>query len=299
VRPVPELQVVIFSKDRPAQLELLLRSVARFWRGWEAQRFVVLYAASNGAFARGYEITRTLHPRIAMTDEAATGRPFREQALGLLGHEPPYTAFLVDDNVFKEPFGLDVPEFARFASDPEIAALSLRMAPHMSYCYPADLATPAPAFEDATVWRWPDLEGDWGYPMSLDGHLFRTHEILPRVRALSFANPNTLEGALAQRPLRAPKLICLEAAPVLNVPANRVQTTNQNRHAGGSAARVNRMFVRDARLDLEPLVGMKTRSPHHPVTLRWQGVRWRIRGTESPRQRAGRVVSRIIGIARG
>jgi hypothetical protein len=296
---VPELQVVIFSKDRPAQLELLLRSIKRFWRDWREQRFSVLYAASDAAFERGYAITRSLHPEIAFMDEARSGRSFAEQTLGLLSDDPPYTGFLVDDNVLKEPFGLDTPEMARLASDRQIVALSLRMAPHMSYCYPADLSTGPPDFEDGTVWSWPGLEGDWGYPMSLDGHIFRTPEILPHLRDVSFSNPNTLEGALAQRPLSPPKLICLPAAPVMNIPANRVQTTNQNRHAGGSAARMNRMFVAGARLDLEPLVGMTTRSPHHPVTLRWRGVRWRLRGTESPRQRAGRAAVRIIGIVRG
>jgi hypothetical protein len=35
------------------------------------------------------------------------------------------------------------------------------------------------------------------------------------------------------------------------------------------------------------------------MTLRWQGASWRLRGTESARQREGRAARRIIGIVRG
>ena len=58
--------------------------------------------------------------------------------------------------------------------DPEIACLSLRMCPRMDYSYALDTITGIPPFEDGTTWRWPEAEGDWGYPMSLDGHVFRT-----------------------------------------------------------------------------------------------------------------------------
>src|SRR5512133_4191457 len=114
------LQLVIFSKDRPAQLELLLRSIKRFWQDWEQQRIHVLFAYSTEAFSRGFGVVRELHPEFAYVDEAASQRPFKDNVVTLLGDET-YTAFLVDDNVVKERFSLAEREFERFASDPEIA----------------------------------------------------------------------------------------------------------------------------------------------------------------------------------
>ena len=61
--------------------------------------------------------------------------------------------------------------------------------------------TPPPA----TTWHWMGMEGDWGYPMSLDGHIFRTAEIAPLLEHLDYRNPNVLEAALARRPLTLPK----------------------------------------------------------------------------------------------
>src|SRR3954462_9755162 len=137
-RGSPELQVTVFSKDRPAQLELLLRSLKRFWSGWEQHRIAVLYAATNDEFRRGYDEVRSLHPEFGYVAEAGSGKSFRDHVLALFGSEP-YVAYLVDDNVFTRPFDLDRPEFRRLAGDGEVMALSLRMAPHMDYCYPADL----------------------------------------------------------------------------------------------------------------------------------------------------------------
>lgn len=288
----------MFSKDRPAQLELLLRSLKRFWSGWEEHRIAVLYAATSAAFARGYEEVRSLHPEFGYVAEAGSGKSFRDHVLGMFGPEP-YVAYLVDDNVFVRGLALYGPEWELFAADPEVMALSLRMAPHMDYSYPADLHSPPPAFERGTVWEWRGQEGDWGYPMSLDGHVFRTAELRPLMESLEFKNPNTLEEALALQPLPNPKLVCLPEAVVANIPANRVQTENQNRHTGGTAERLNAMFLAGARLDLEPLVGLRANAPHTPVALRWQGLGWRLRGTETPAQRARRAASRVIGTFRG
>jgi hypothetical protein len=293
-----QLQVTVFSKDRPAQLELLLRSLKRFWGGWGEHRITVLYAATSDDFARGYKEVRAVHPEFSYVSERDSDRAFREHVLALMGFEP-YVAYLVDDNVFTAPFDLARPEFRLFAADPEIMALSLRMGPHMDYCYPADLHSAPPPFERGTVWEWRGLDGDWGYPMSLDGHVFRTAELRPLIEATSFANPNTLEEALALTPLPNPKLVCLPESVVANIPANRVQTMNQNRHTGGSAERLNGMFLAGARLDLEPLVGLRGRAPHTPVALRWQGLAWRLRGTETMRQRARRAAARVIGSVQG
>jgi hypothetical protein len=169
----------------------------------------------------------------------------------------------------------------------------------MDYSYPADLHSGPPNFEDGTVWRWRGLDGDWGYPMSLDGHVFRTAELRPLIESIEFKNPNTLEQALALSPLPSPKLVCLPEAVVANIPANRVQTMNENRHTGGTTERLNSMFLSGARLDLEPLAGLRSNAPHTPVALRWEGFAWRLRGTETVRQRARRAAERLIGSVRG
>ncbi len=49
------------------------------------------------------------------------------------------------------------------------------------------------------TWRWREAGGDWGYPMSLDAHIFRTGHLSRFIMELKYHNPNTLEGSLAVR----------------------------------------------------------------------------------------------------
>ena len=263
------LDFVVFSKDRPAQLELLLRSVKRFVSGWDELGLSVIHLATDERYARGYEIARGLHPEHRWIDERATGSTFRELTLAELGRRP-YTAFLMDDQLFKAPFSVAAPELALLGDDPELLCLSLRMDPGMDYCYAFDQQTGTPPFERGTVWRWTDADGDWGYPMSLDAHVFRTEQIAARLAELHFENPNTMEAALAAAPLDPPLAVCLPVAPTVNVPANRVQSVCDNRYGGGDPGMLNAQFLAGRRLALDPLEGVRTSSPHCELELTWE-----------------------------
>lgn len=266
-----QLEVMVFSKDRAAQLELLLRSIKRFCADWERIRWTVVHKGSTPEYALGYAVCRDLHPEFAHVDEDAYPQlSFHEIVLANIG-DSPYFAFLVDDNVFKEPFELDSAEMRRFAADPEIACLSLRMAPRMDRCHPMQIMTPPPEFEDGTVWRWAGHRGDWGYPMSIDFHIFRREDIVPLLVQLPFQSPNWLESMLAANPLSAPKMICFEESKVVNLPVNRVQDTHPNPHAGTHGQdELNAGFLAGRRLALEHLVGVENLSPHFELPLRWE-----------------------------
>jgi FkbM family methyltransferase len=264
------LDLVIFSKDRACQLELLLRSLKRFVAGWEELNVSVIHTWSEDAFGAGYAIAREAHPEIEWVSERDSAAGFRALTLGQLGRSE-YTAFLVDDNVFKAPFSLDAPQLRALAQDPELLCLSWRMAPRMNYCYALDTLTTIPAFTDGTVWRWPEAQGDWGYPMSVDGHVFRTAQLLPLIGRLPFHNPNSFEAALAANPLPLPKAICLPDAPIVNLPVNRVQDTALNRHGDVAAAWLNERFLAGDRLAVETVIGVANPGPHHEVSLRWEG----------------------------
>ena len=263
------LDLIVFSKDRPAQLDLLLTSVERFFAEWRDVALTVVHVATDDAAARGYARVRELHPEIAFVDERATERSFKEITLDLTGRNP-LAAFLMDDQLFKAPFTLRRPEVARFLEDPQTMCLSLRMDPAMDYCYPLDRSVAIPRFEAPGVWRWRAAEGDWAYPMSLDAHIFRTAELRPLLEAVEFRNPNSLEAALANVALPHPRLACLPEAPTVNIPDNRVQEVCDNRHGAGDPAALTARFLAGDRLDLEPLAGIRTPSPHHEIPLTWR-----------------------------
>jgi GT2 family glycosyltransferase len=257
------IRLVVFSKDRPAQLDLLLRSIERFVP--REVHTAVVYTAAEELHDRGYAVVRDAHPWAEWVNEREAGG-FKPATLRLVAEAGERIGFLVDDIVFTHPLELDGAPLAALDSDPEVLCCSLRLDPGKTYCYALDRQmTPPPA----TTWQWMGIEGDWGYPMSLDGHVFRTAQIAPLLERLPYRNPNELEAALADAPLALPKVTCFDVARIVNVPDNRVQDTAPNRHGGGSAARFTPALLAGRRLDLEPFVGLAVPSVHHEMPLRF------------------------------
>ncbi len=263
------LSLTIFSKNRACQLDLLLRSIRRFLTGG-ALRISVLYAAEGEDFDAGYALTQREHPDVEYVRE----RPgeFRSQTLGLLDAGYELGGFLVDDDVFKAPIGPGDRELAALRERAEVTFVSLRLGPEITYSYALDLVTGHPwlGFGKVRTWSWPRARGDWGYPMSLDGNLFRMPELVERTRSLDFHSPNTLEGALSLQPLGGRMGVCFERARLVNVPANRVQDEVPNRSGGVTVELLNRRFLDGGRIALEPVLGVRNNAPHWELEYAWE-----------------------------
>ena len=103
--------------------------------------------------------------------------------------------------------------------------------------------------------------------MSLDSHVFKTADIFPMVHSLPYANPNWLEGHMANHPLPHPNMMCLPKSPAMNIPANKVQTVNGNHCGNISAKYLNDEYLAGKRIDLEPIVGFNNISAHQEMPL--------------------------------
>lgn len=141
-----------------------------------------------------------------------------------------YTVFFVDDIVWKEPFTIKCNEVKVLEEDLEVLCILLRLDPTLTYCYAFDMDMNTPGFDEIMRWNCRGKDGDYGYPMSLDGHIFRTKEIELLLTKLSYDSPNSLEGALSKHTLKHVKMICLYMAPIFNMPINKVQTQSANRY---------------------------------------------------------------------
>lgn len=78
------------------------------------------------------------------------------------------------------------------------------MHPGITHCYPTRQNTPPPPLDSEGTWAWRGALGDWGYPMSLDAHVFRTAELAKMAIALEFANPNLFEVTAPASPSALP-----------------------------------------------------------------------------------------------
>lgn len=265
-----KLNVVIFSKDRACQLDLLMRSIEKFFVDKSMARFTVIYTYSDGSYQSGYDRLRSRFPDYHYVDQNGASDDFKSMVSGAVSPSLPFTMFLVDDDLLKSEFRINDGAFRQFAGRHDVLCLSLRLGKHINYCYPLNIATPPPAFVGDWSWRWQGLAGDWGYPMSLDGHVFRTEELLPLLQSRRYVNPNTLEASMAARPLSSPYMMCFEYSRILNLPLNRVQNTYPNRCAGVDPASLNARYVDERQIiDLGPFEGLVNESVHQEIPLRF------------------------------
>ena len=257
------MNLIMFSKNRPAQLELLLRSMHRYVDGISSENVYVIssfdemYADEYYALANKYGIS-------LMPDE---GIGFKDLLVHLVGGEE--IMFLVDDNVFINKFNPNVARDA-LTSDPDLLCYSTRLNMNMDYCYAYKTRMNAPKTDGTNRWLWKNAHGDYGYPMSLDGNVFRTENIYPLLQKLEYSNPNQLEGALAGNPPVGRYMACGDRSSVIGVPWNKVQTENDNRCAGESLEEMNEKYIHGERISMLPFKNLKPNAVHIEVPLVWE-----------------------------
>lgn len=263
-----KINIIVFSRDRACQLELFLRSMKFYFKEFDQHIINVLYTYSNDKFKDGYDKLFSIHNDKNINYIKETNN-FKDHVLSLLDQEKPYSIFFVDDIIFKNPFTLDCKQFKMFTINNQILTLSLRLHPHLTYCYAACRNMNPPKFNSDLVFNWYGSEGDYGYPMSLDGHFFRTNEIKTLTTMISFTGPNSYESILACYPLITKlKMICFEESVIINNPINKVQQFN-NVHGNISAEYLNDMFLNDNIIDFEDFKGLKNISCHQELNIKF------------------------------
>jgi hypothetical protein len=259
--------IIIFSKNRACQLELLLRSMK--WGIKEFKDIVIniLYTYTDGDFEIGYNKTISLHSDKNILWKKEIN--FRKNLIEMMDISKKYTIFFVDDNIFKSPFTFENERIKYFDKHDDIACLSLRLHPNLKYCYPARISQTPPKINDNGVFSWLRQEGDYGYPMSLDGHLFKTEDILPLLNILIYDNPNSLESNLASYPIRKPNMICFDKSVIFNNPINKVQTWNDNYHGSISAEFINKKYLSNQIIDLSTFINIDNISCHQEIDIKF------------------------------
>jgi len=215
-----KVDIVIPSKDRPAQLHQLLSLLSKNVKG--IGQITITIQASNSEYKRGYEI---LNDRLLKDDHFNLLRKksnivvlYRDQlsevgdAFNHLGNSE-LLLFLADDELF---FGnIDLENnlaVKKFISDPEILACSLRLGRNITPTVPpthAHFIRAQPSFIEQSpqylIWSWPDNLDTyhWACIFSITGHIYRKNEFIKIFRLVANENFLLLEK-------KAPKYLITE-----------------------------------------------------------------------------------------
>jgi len=262
---------VIFSKDRAAQLDLCLRSIKENAAGF-VNDVVVLWKASHRDHEKGYNLCRADHPDVMFIRES----DFWNDTLAIVnnGYLNETAMFVMDDDVIYRPVVAPYPEDVLELNGRAIC-FSLRLGANTTECYPLRRSQGQPHITFSPVgegqygtWDWMASDADFGYPGSLDGHVFRTPELAMMLEGATFSNPNQLEEALVSstRHMLAPTMCGYRLSHLVGIPANRVSDTHHTNRYGETnyepETLLNRTYLDGSRITLDSVDPRKVNAAH-------------------------------------
>lgn len=243
------------------QLDACLRSIER--HAPYAGSIAAIYTASTPDFEEGYR--RLEHSeRVRLVREG----DFQADLLRQLEAAGEYIVFHTDDDVFfRSPPG------APFVPDGYVA-FSLRLGRNTTYCYTLDRSQNLPSFaatDGVLAWDWRRAECDFAYPLSVNGHVFRTELFRRLIDGRRFRQPNELEHELNKRRYLAPPgLLAFEQSSVVSIPANLVNVGWANRFGSDdalSADALNARLLAGERIDLDGIDFSSVDAAHTELDL--------------------------------
>ena len=222
---------------------------------------------SNNNFENGYTKVKDRFSNIIMNKE----KFFKKDLISLIDKTELETVFFVDDDIFKNHIDFNDNQKEIFDLDNNILCRSLRLSKYLKRCYPPNITyTKIPIFQTinkSLVFNWKGHQGDYGYPMSLDGHIFKTIDILPIIIKRNFRNPNSLEDVLYINPIDKPYMICYEQSIIVNNPCNIVQTNNPNIHGDEDINELNKQYLNNNQISMINIDNINNISCHQEIEI--------------------------------
>jgi hypothetical protein len=234
------INAIIFSKDRACQLRLLFESI--LYNSYKLlDGITVIYTTSDSEYDKGYSLLKreTFFPKFKI-EWVQQSNNFSEDVLQAMRKYcqglKSFITFFTDDSVFYKNIQEDkftIESLMHPGSD--VSCFSLRSGLNtneQTYWQRGNIIQLQHTKVGKIIkWRhvdYPTSHG-YGYPMSVDGHIFRADQLTHFVSSLQFTGPNSLEGCLCNYKYEiAPCMASFEQSALVIVPINRVQNESEN-----------------------------------------------------------------------
>ena len=270
------IQIIVFSFNRAMQLDTLLSSLIAYWEKPE-YKIDVVYNYSSKSFGDAYEqLSRdfkgqpvefhrenTSNPdHISFTDLLCVDnlvRLIRQPKLRkpksdfrgivkkiLKKTDALNVMFLTDDSMFVSSVNIKDHDINWINNNPKQRQFSLRLGRGVS-------TLPSTIVIEGDYCHWDMYQNDrnWGYPFSVDAHIYNRDFLLELVEKYLFINPSSLEmnivGSVRRRKLLS-QGTCYTDIKMLTFPINIVQSSVDNVSQNVSVEMLNKRFLNGERL---------------------------------------------------
>lgn len=265
------IQIIAFSFNRAMQLDTLLSSLISHWETPDYQ-IDVIYNFSTDKFGEGYDKLKkdfegknvTLHRESVASKDKIRARDlccldnivrlwrqpklrnpktdFRSLIIKILEEtKAENVMFLTDDSMFVSDVVIPQTELDWVNKDPKNRQFSLRLGQGMS-----SLPSTVSRDGDYCAWDMYQNRGSWGYPFSVDAHIYNKKFALYLVKRYLFVNPNTFEMNVVGSVIRSRLLAkgrCFTDIKMLTFPINIVQTSVDNLSQNVSVEMLNDRYL--------------------------------------------------------
>ncbi len=267
----PNVDLIIFSYNRPLQLYAYLESVQKYVTN--LKETFLLYRASNDAFEQAYQevFKKYAHVKLFRQVSQPPQISFKPLLLEIfLKHSHgDYVLFGVDDNLVTD--NVDISTCTQALEKTGAYGFYLRHGFNTTQCYTLciDKDQPLPPLKevapDIFAWQFNTGTYDWNYPNSLDMTLFRKKDIQEPLITMDYKTPNTLDVTWDHIADRTKIGLCFKYAKMLNIPLNIVQENKIDRNMEFlSPEELLEYFTEGFKLDIAPLHQMRNKAPHMP-----------------------------------
>lgn len=243
--------MLIFSKDRACQLDLLLRSMIDNFKVSYAA--TIIYTYTSDFYKDGYGILMREYPDFRFVREIS----FKADVLRSLKGDFKYLTTLCDDCVVYKRLER-TKEFDVFDANVNILALNYRLGPNLRVIYQGDMETPLPRFTKDHVWNWQKAKTrEWKYSMALAGQFYRMADMVDYLPRLNFDCPTYIETRMMQSKINKPLQICFPESKIFALEINRVQDRSlTNRHGNVSVKYLNKLWLDGMRIRKEEVYSL-------------------------------------------
>lgn len=259
------INLLIWSKDRACQLELLLRSIEKHAKGIFSTS--VLYTSSNSLFDKGYNQLQAKNYPVRWIREFDFEEQTRKYIGGVSSKDP--ICFSTDDMVFyTQCINPHIPQF-----DNEVFSFRLGFNTVMQDCHSGRYQRPLFNYvQNECLVSWNPNEyhpfDNYGYPLALDTHVFQAAKMQELISYFSFKNTNQLESNMQAYTIGINRMYSYETSAAVNIPTNTLsQVTRAGEVHPYSLEYLNNEFLGGKLINLENIERTSIIGAHQELPL--------------------------------
>lgn len=267
------IDLIIFSRYRCAQLSLLLRSINLNAKGIFSPTVIF---KPDKEYENGYNILIGKYPEVRWVEQREQDYFSTLTRIEIENSESKYLSIATDDSVI---YRHTTPELVEYILPPhENVVGSLRLGHNtiVQDIHRGTIQPPLNVVVEHGCWmEWPIIcynpQENYGYPSSLDFHIFRTSLIRRLIEDMPFRNSSELEGKLTAFRGEIDYMRSFTESVVVNCPVNSAGGITQNGQIFPSSLEfLNNQWLSGKEIDLDSFSKEKIIGCHQEIDFKFK-----------------------------